>query len=302
MIANGPSGQIYASHLHQTALGMSGGVVLNLFSGIDGNEISLEITGSMLTPAIINALLTGELYANVHTPGFPGGELRGQIFRLAREGYGYDLCTEQETSPVDAPNATGAGMASIDRNQSNAHVMVVVSGLTGDMTGAHIHEAEAGMIGGVVIPMTDLFANGGAFTYFGGDDFGPAISTKMKDGNHYVNIHTAMHPGGEIRGQIVKDLTCSLPTAANEREAVFQQIELSPVPVSEELTLRFSALSAAEAKVSVFDLTGRLVFSQTYPVTIDGNTIRIDVSDYKPGFYLVNLSDGVNSVSQKFIR
>ena len=226
-VSNGLSGAITGAHFHKADLGASGGVVLNLTDDINGNVINKEVTDpSMLTDELINDLLTGNLYLNVHTAGFPAGEIRGQVYRLARDGYGFDLCPAQETGDVTAPFATGGAITSIDRHNSNAHIMVAVSGLTGDITGAHVHEAAAGANGGVVIPLTDLFGNGGAFAYLSGDDFNPRIANTIKDGNNYVNIHTAMHPAGEIRGQIVKDLTCSLPVSTNERTAVFQQLQL----------------------------------------------------------------------------
>ncbi|MGB0932261.1 MAG: CHRD domain-containing protein, partial [Chitinophagales bacterium] len=216
VVTDGLSGNFDAAHFHNAALGTNGGVLLNLSEGIDGNQTVGSSTD--VSPELINALLTGNIYINVHTPGFPAGEVRGQLFRLARDGYGYDLCGDQETSAVDAPTATGGGMASIDRNLSNAHVMVVVSGLTGDLTGAHIHQAPAGMDGDVIFNMTDLFSNGGGFTYWS-EGFGEETARAIQDGNTYVNIHTDLHPGGEIRGQIIKDLTCPPLVAVVDCEA-----------------------------------------------------------------------------------
>jgi len=205
VVTDGLSGNLDAAHLHNAALGQNGGVLLNLSAGIMGNQL---MGSSMdVTQELIAALLTGQIYVNVHTPGFPSGEIRGQAYRLARDGYGYDLCGDQETSAVNAPTATGGGMASIDRHLSNAHVMVVVSGLTGPLTGAHIHEAMTGEDGGVIFNMTDLHSNGGMFTYWS-DGFGMDAARAIQGANTYVNVHTDMHPGGEIRGQIIKDLTC----------------------------------------------------------------------------------------------
>ncbi len=302
-ITNGLSGNITGAHFHTGALCVGGGVALNLSDGIDSNVVMLDVTdAAMITSDLVNDLLTGNIYLNVHTAGFLGGEIRGQVYRLTRDGYGFDLCPEQETDAVDAPFATGGAIASIDRRNSNAHVMAVVSGLTGDITGAHIHEGAMGTSGGVAVNLTDLFNNGGAFAYLSGDEFNSRIANTIKDGNNYINVHTDMHAPGEVRGQIVKELTCSLPVSTDERSAIFQQLQLSPVPVANVLNVDFTALSQQEAVLSIHDLTGRQVFTQTYNVLEENNRITLEVGGLMPGFYLVNLSDGVNVVSRKFVK
>lgn len=300
-IVNGLSGDITGAHFHEAALGSGGGVVVNLSDGIDGNEISMTVDGTLITDDLINAFNKGNIYLNVHTAGFPGGEVRGQVYRLTRDGYGYDLCPEQETGMVDAPLATGGGMASIDRWSSNTHVMVVVSGLTGDITGAHIHEAAAGIDGGVVLNLTDLFNNGGAFAYIS-EGFTTEIADSIKAGSAYVNVHTAAHAGGEVRGQIVRSLDCSLPVSTSEEHSIFKELSLSPNPATDELNVRFSAESFQPATVTVYDLTGKAIFSQSFEIFEQNNLIRLDVNSLLPGFYLLSISDGTTAVARKFIR
>lgn len=263
VVVDGLSGSFDAAHFHNAPLGENGGVLLNLSDGIDGNQTS----GSSMdvSPELIDALLTGQIYINVHTPGFPGGEVRGQLFRLARDGYGYDLCADQETGDVDAPTATGAGMASIDRHLSNAHVMVVVSGLTGDLTGGHIHQGMMGEDGGVIFNMTDLFSNGGAFTYWS-DSFGETEARTIQDGNAYVNIHTELHPGGEIRGQIIKDLICP-PLALVD-------CDTDPLQVEHEVICDFSNATYT-VNVTILNGTGPYIVTGDLNETIDDKTFTI---------------------------
>lgn len=301
VISEGLSGDISASHFHEAALGTAGGVVLNISSGINGNEISMDANAGMISDEIITALLKGNLYINIHTAGFPGGELRGQVYRLLRDGYAYDLCPEQEPGMIDAPLATGGGMTSIDRWSNNANLMVVVSGLTGDITGAHIHGAPVGENGGVIIPLTDSFENGGAFTYLT-EVFTPPIADSIKVGNTYVNVHTAAHPGGEIRGQIIRDLTCLLPVSTSEEDSVFKAIHLSPNPANQELTVQFSAEEYRPATITILDQTGKILFSRMIEINEQENQIRLDLSHLLPGFYILNISDGISIVAKKFIR
>ncbi|MEZ4931708.1 MAG: hypothetical protein R2788_06290 [Saprospiraceae bacterium] len=96
-------------------------MVLNLSPGIDSNVVMMTVTdAAMITPDLINDLLTGNIYLNVHTAGFPTGGNPGQVYRPARDGYGYDLCTAQEMVRSMRRSGDGA-ITSIDRHNSNAH-------------------------------------------------------------------------------------------------------------------------------------------------------------------------------------
>ncbi|MFZ1675841.1 MAG: CHRD domain-containing protein, partial [Saprospiraceae bacterium] len=157
MTTDAVSGPIGASHFHRAALGSNGGVVLNFSPDLNNN--ALDFTGP-ISADVVSSLLKGEIYINAHTAAFPGGELRGQLFRLARDGYGFDMCTNQEVAPINAPNAQGSGLASIDRLHSNLNLSIATDGLTGDLTAAHLHAAPIGVNGGVILPLTTFFANG----------------------------------------------------------------------------------------------------------------------------------------------
>ncbi len=65
------------------------------------------------------------------------------------------------------------------------------------MTGAHIHEAPAGVAGPIVVPLSPPV----------GDGCVPASRELIKEirknpESFYVNVHTAGRPAGAIRGQL----------------------------------------------------------------------------------------------------
>lgn len=70
----GLTGPITASHLHIAPVGVNGPVIVTI--GALPSPIAFT---SVLAAPDAAALLSGGLYANVHTATFPGGEIRGQL-------------------------------------------------------------------------------------------------------------------------------------------------------------------------------------------------------------------------------
>ncbi|MEZ4931706.1 MAG: hypothetical protein R2788_06280 [Saprospiraceae bacterium] len=48
-------------------------------------------------------------------------------------------------------------------------------------------------------------------------------------------------------------MTCVTPVAADERTAIFQQLQLSPVPTTNVLNVDFTALSQQDAQLSIYE-------------------------------------------------
>ena len=109
--------------------------------------------------------------------------------------------------PVDATvaikNSKGTGTFTInDAKNLVTYSKINIASLSGPITSAHIHVGAAGVVGSVVHPFTvvnnSIVDNTWAIPDSLVDDF--------TAGNLYVNIHTALKPGGEIRGQIANGL------------------------------------------------------------------------------------------------
>jgi hypothetical protein len=105
------------------------------------------------------------------------------------------LTGAQETPPVKSPG-TGMGTIAVHADMS-VHGSVTTKGIDG--TAAHIHEAPVGKSGPVVVP---LEKKGDTYTVPEGAKLTDAQFASYKAGKLYVNVHTAAHPDGEIRGQI----------------------------------------------------------------------------------------------------
>jgi hypothetical protein len=76
------TGPITNAHFHNAPPGAAGNVVRTIFDDLVGNVASGIWTATdpePLTPELIDELLAGNIYVNVHTQANPPGEIRGQI-------------------------------------------------------------------------------------------------------------------------------------------------------------------------------------------------------------------------------
>jgi hypothetical protein len=105
------------------------------------------------------------------------------------------LTGDQETPAIKSPG-TGTGTITVDEDKS-VHGSVTTKGIDG--MAAHIHEAPVGKAGPVVIP---LEKKGDTYSVPKGAKLTDAQFASFKAGNLYVNVHTAAHKDGELRGQL----------------------------------------------------------------------------------------------------
>jgi hypothetical protein len=106
------------------------------------------------------------------------------------------LTGANEVPPVST-SASGSGTVTVNDDHT-VKVDIKVAGM--NPTAAHIHQGAMGANGKVIVPLTKK----------GADEFVSAEGAKLTDeqyaaykaGNLYVNVHSAAHPGGEIRAQL----------------------------------------------------------------------------------------------------
>jgi len=110
-----------------------------------------------------------------------------------------------------AKNVPGVGTATIVKSAGVYTFTINFSGMSGPLTGAHIHgPAAVGENANVIVPFSTTGAGtSGTLTGTFTSTNTAAISNDsldvlMTNGNAYVNLHTAANPGGEIRGQLLK--------------------------------------------------------------------------------------------------
>lgn len=200
MTATGLSGAISGIHIHDGAAGTNGAVVVDMTPYVTGNRIKGTLTGTALTSSLIEKMFAGDLYLNLHTAMNMNGEIRGQILPEEDKAMSVVLNGAQEV-PAVTTNATGLGFFMLQKHEGKLSINIVVDGLSGPITGAHLHKGVAGTNGAVVQNLTaDVMGN----------RINAMVDPSMylaalKGDSLYINIHTAANPNGEVRGQLVME-------------------------------------------------------------------------------------------------
>jgi len=174
-----------------------------------------------LTEQQLGYVLDGLTYVNIHTMLNSGGEIRGQILPQSVGVPLTSFLSGLMTRPTPMIN-TAFGSGSFSLEGDTLAFDIRYGGLSGTATAAHIHgPARAAQSAGVMINLEPF--NGGAFgtegTFSGTVVLTPEQKSAVLAGQTYVNVHTLMNSGGEVRGQVVPVLMRTSLGGANERPA-----------------------------------------------------------------------------------
>lgn len=151
--------------------------------------------------------------------------------------------------------------------------------LSGPAMGLHIHgEAPAGQTAGVLVDLAPFHfpyanpINGGLI--FGAVVYPTNYITGLLAGSNYVNIHTALNPGGEVRAQLIP-LVNSAPAVTCPASAI---IECGPP------TTTAIAVSDAEgdALSVVWGLNGVAVQTNLVPAGAPGAVVNLSFTSVLP--------------------
>lgn len=192
--------EVSGAHIHAGEVGTNGPVAFG-FSDEDEDGV-WEIEGEDITQEEHEALLAGNWYVNVHTDSYPDGELRGQIVTDTQSVHVFGLSGEQEVPAVQT-EAYGQGYLLYD--SSNGALTLNAWAWDLAATAAHIHHAEAGTNGDVIVGLEESADTEGLWQLPDNTILGTDEVSALEMANLYVNVHTDANPGGEIRGQILPD-------------------------------------------------------------------------------------------------
>jgi len=119
------------------------------------------------------------------------------------------------TNEVPATPAGATGTATFTLSGKSLSYRVTVSGLSGNAAASHIHVGGAGVNGNIIVPFNAAQVRTGevasgiidlTLPISNGQSTitGDSLLFLLDRGLAYTNVHTPAHPGGEVRGQILK--------------------------------------------------------------------------------------------------
>ena len=136
--------------------------------------------------------------------------------------------------------------------------------------------------------------------------FGATVDTTLvnliRSGETYVNVHTAAHPAGEMRGQIIKENLCVLNVGIDPLASLVTEVSLSPVPVVDQLKVAVEMLEPESMQLTIIDLAGREIYSHAFDFTIGMNEVYLPAENLLPGFYALVISNGRMAQAFKFVK
>jgi CHRD domain-containing protein len=193
---SGLTGNAIAAHIHVGAAGVAGPVRVPLCapctSGVTGT--------SNITAEVLDAIMTGRAYVNVHTPTNPAGEIRDQVSTTGSIRTTLRASQERPKPKGKLAKAKGTFTATVTRTGTTGVITwrLTFSKLSGRVIAAHIHSGARGKAGPVIVPLCAPCRSGA----HGRATVAASVLDALESGKTYVNVHTPKNPAGEIRGQI----------------------------------------------------------------------------------------------------
>ena len=86
-----------------------------------------------------------------------------------------------------------------------------------------------------------------------------------------------------------------------DNNLIQKNLRVYPNPSHGDFMLEYNSVSTSRIKISILDITGRLVFDKMYDISGYQLSEQIHITDQKAGFYFIRLVDGMNVVYQKVI-
>ena len=202
--------------------------------------------------------------------------------------------------PAVATTATGTASFFLNSTRDTLCVKVTTNGLSGPITLAHIHDGEAGVSGPPVVDLSTYINGGSIVATITGAQLTPTLIANLMARKHYVKVHTAANPNGEIRGQILPESDWGFMVKLDGAQEV-------PAVATTGKGLGFFMLGQHMDRLSfnvVFDgLTGPVTMTHLHagPAGVSGGVVK-DLMPYLSGNMISGQFDTLSSLLSMLIH
>jgi len=167
----------------------------------------------VLTNLEMNGVALARWTLEIRTTQYPGGEIRGpRLIQGPVAGYSFGLDGTQAGAPGSPIATDGSGHANVTLNVATSQLTwdVNLSNLSSPATQIDFHGPAGRFATGAVTIGVGLQ---------GSTVLDPASAADLLNEMWYIDVHTANHPSGEIRGQIVEPVTVQVTVIGDGRVA-----------------------------------------------------------------------------------
>ena len=95
--------------------------------------------------------------------------------------------------------------------------------------------------------------------------------------------------------------SCVEGKSISEEIKGFSDLNLSPIPVSELLTVSFQSSANEPAQITIYSVAGNLIKSINYDAGIGKNSYSFNTKQFAPGFYILELKNAGSKLTEQFI-
>src|SRR5690242_9130732 len=128
------------------------------------------------------------------------------------------------------------------------------------------------------------------------------VINAILSGNAYANVHTSLHPAGEMRGQVVKEFLCSIETGITPIVEFAGDAKLSPNPVADILNVNIETNKMVNVTMKIIDVSGKMMTADQFSLNEGKNEVRLETESLYPGFYLLMITNGNATQAYKFVK
>ncbi len=81
----------------------------------------------------------------------------------------------------------------------------------------------------------------------------------------------------------------------------YDQVSVFPNPAADVVTVSLNNNSSRILKIKLYDIAGRLLIEKINPLSGPGNTVSMNIMDYSPGYYLLNVETSEHTYVENIV-